>query len=1376
MFRVLSRPVFIAVLLASLLGGVGAVASETFPRVRFAQLSSDILPSNEVRKLYQDSDGYIWIPTYNGLARYDGYGMVVYGGMQDVAGCPFNPVVNVVAEDRDKKLWIGTEHGLFQLDKVTGEMTAAECSELATCNISVILCDTGNGIWIGCDKGLFRKNPHEHHFRQLSIRDSAGKPVEAITSIVKDSDLNLWIASFGQGLLRYDIREDRVYSFADAVLRSAHVLANDSSGNIWVGTWGYGLVRLINPHAPGAIRYMRYTHQAGHDNSLLDDIVYAIEEDRSQNTIWVGSRSGLSILYDPADAESFQNFRPGEGYGDLPYNEVNSILRGRDNLMWIGMMGGGVCKTQTDGAKFETKRLETLKAHYNTSSIRSMFYAGNGEFWLGLFDFGLIKYNIQSGAFVDYRQHPDLRHLPYVSTVNTIVRRPSTGELCFGTWNAGVWIYDEQHHSVRQLNRFNRRQFKDDCVVALCEDSQQNLWIGSRCGVYVESADGQFHTLAEWLGAATPFDQARVLDLCCNETGDVWIASNGQGILHVSAADGSWQHFTAENGMTSDYVYCLKTDESGCVWAGTVANGLAVYVPTEGTFRQVTAFPNLEKKGINNIARDENGRMWITTNNSAFSFSPNSSGTPEHINTYIISADMQSFFFNRNASAQIDYGRIAFGGSNGLTIFTGNRTQPHQSRLPIVLTDFRVHNRSLRTMPSRERLHISAKEIDYADRVTLSHDQNNFYIEFSMLSYANSRDHIFKYKLDNFDKEYITADSHHRFASYSNLPSGTYTFHLQAAGENGVWSSNERTLTVRILPAPWFSWWAWTIYAVLLLSLIYAAVRFLRYRLQLRHEVQISKLEKQKTEELNHAKLQFFTNVTHELMAPLTIILASLQNLNNGTGDSQTLYGVMSANATRLMRLIQQILEFRKVESGNLKIRVSQGDLVVFVRRCVEAFAPLVAKKQLKVYFHAPTEHLDCWFDSDKLDKIVYNLLSNAAKYTSVGGEITIRIALEAVDSVAISVINSGERMSQQTIDGLFKRFYDGSYRKFHTIGTGIGLSLVKDLTDIHRGSIRVSSSEEGNCFCVTLPVNRAAYTEEEIDDTAPYMTENFAGVIVEPESLNTKAELSPDRAESRDRTLLIVDDNEELRLLMSNLLEHDFHIETAADGEEALRCLARTEIDLVISDIMMPVMDGIELCRKIKETFEYCHIPVILLTAKNSDESRIDGYNSGADGYVTKPFNLQLLYAQIVNQLKKLEHRGSNFRSQTVFEVEKLEYTSMDEKFMRRAMECVNAHIDNCEFSQADFTREMSMSRTVLTEKLKSLTGLTPSAFIIDVRLRAAYRLLEEQQKMRVADLAYASGFNDPKYFSTCFKKKFGLSPKEFSDQLQEKGDKIGR
>lgn len=1366
---ILSR-LFAAV--SAMLAMVGYVSAEPYSKIRFEPIPSDILPSSEVRKLYQDSDGYIWIPTYNGLARYDGYGVVTYG-MHDVSGVAFNSFVNVVAEDRDKVIWIGTERGLFRLDKKTGTISATGCEAVDDCNISVIICDTGNGIWVGSDKGLFRKNASEHYFRPVTMRNADGKLVTDITSVVKDANCSLWVASYGSGLLRYDLREERTYTYDDEILRHAHVVFCDADGNVWVGTWGAGLIRLINPYAPGRMQYARYMHREDDDTVLLDDIVYAIEEDITQNTLWVGTRSGLSILHDPDHRPSFQNFKPGEDVGDLPYNEVNSIMRARDNLMWIGMLGGGVCKIQTAGMKFEFNRLDPVRARFNTSSVRSMYYIGEGEYWLGLLDFGLIRYNTRSGRIVSYREHPDLCVLPYTSTVNAIIRRNATSELCFATWSSGVWCYDEKRHRVRQINRNTLPLFADDCVLALREDPDGNLWIGSRSGIYIESASGQLSTLDMWLGRKTPFASTRIFDICCVGGGVVWIATNGDGIIRVDTKRRDWIQYRRGAGMTADNVYCLGTDDAGNLWAGTIADGLAVYSPSEDRFKAVTAFPNIEKKGITNIARDENGRMWITTNDAVFSFSPDENGTPEHINTYIITADLQSFFFNRNASARVEYGRMAFGGSNGLRIFTGNRIQPHQSKLPIVLTDFRVHNQSLRTMPEKEREHISSREIDYADEVTLTHRQNNFYIEFSMLSYANPMDNIFKYKLDGFDKEYVLVDSQHRFASYNNLPAGIYTFHLQAAGGNGVWSSNERVLKVRILPAPWRSWWAVAFYLAALAGVAYGAIRFLRYRLRMQHEIRISKFERRKTEELNHAKLQFFTNVTHELMTPLTIIITSLDSLRSTSTDREALYNVISVNATRLMRLIQQILEFRKVESGNLKIRVSQGDVAAFVRKCVEAFAPLVSKKRLRVYFQSSADRIEGWFDSDKLDKIVYNLLSNAAKYTPDEGEIKIRVGMESPGFVGIMIANSGECMSQQTIDGLFKRFYDGNYRKFHTIGTGIGLSLVKDLTDIHKGHIRVSSSErEGNCFRVVLPIGRDAYSGEEVDESVP--GPDSADLM--PGSAELPS-MRPDEAVAGDGlmyTILIVDDNEELRVLVSNLLAAYFHIEMASGGEEALQLLAEKPVDLVVSDIMMPGMDGIELCAKIKGTFEYCHIPVILLTAKNTDDSRIEGYDSGADGYVTKPFNFKLLHAQIVNQLRKQERKGSHFRNQLVFEIEALEYTSMDEDFMRRAMACVNAHIDDGEFSQADFTREMNTSRTVLTEKLKSLTGLTPTAFMVDIRLRAAYRLLEQQRHMRIADLAYAVGFNDPKYFSTCFRKKFGISPKEFIEQLEGKGEKI--
>ena len=476
----------------------------------------------------------------------------------------------------------------------------------------------------------------------------------------------------------------------------------------------------------------------------------------------------------------------------------------------------------------------------------------------------------------------------------------------------------------------------------------------------------------------------------------------------------------------------------------------------------------------------------------------------------------------------------------------------------------------------------------------------------------------------------------------------------------------------------------------------------------------------------------------------------------------------MTANATRLMRLIQQVLEFRKVESGNLKICVSYGDISSFLRSCAEAFIPLLGKRRQLLSFESTPDIIFGFFDADKLDKIVYNLLSNAAKYTPEGGQICVRAALADEYTLQIDVTNTGELMTQKTIDGLFKRFYEGDYRRHNTIGTGIGLALVKDLVALHHGTIEAFSNEQtGNCFRIMLPVDKETYRQEELDETVAAQRQTAFPVpiyINETEEGNEPDEKT--ELHLVDYTLLIVDDNEELCMLFSNLLSNYFRVKTAINGRQALEVLQEGGIDLVVSDIMMPEMDGIELCRYIKNKFEYCHIPVILLTAKRAEESQIEGYNSGADGYISKPCNFSLLYAQIMNCLKRQERKGADFRKQVVFEVDKLEYTSLDETFLQRAIDCVNAHLNDVEFGQAEFVSEMGASRTVLTEKLKSLTGLTPSAFILNVRLTAACKLMDGRSKIRITDLAVAVGFNDPKYFSTCFKKKYGMTPKEYMEQ----------
>lgn len=534
----------------------------------------------------------------------------------------------------------------------------------------------------------------------------------------------------------------------------------------------------------------------------------------------------------------------------------------------------------------------------------------------------------------------------------------------------------------------------------------------------------------------------------------------------------------------------------------------------------------------------------------------------------------------------------------------------------------------------------------------------------------------------------------------------------------------------------------------------------------LRNELRLREMEKAKAEELNHAKLQFFTNITHELLTPLTIISATVDELKMQAPAHNDLYAVMNSNIRRLIRLLQQILEFRKAETGNLKLRVSPGDVAAFVKNETESFQPLVKKRKVHFSVLCVPESITGYFDTDKLDKILYNLLSNAAKYNKEGGFIQVTLSYDDnKDFILLKVKDNGKGISKDRQKTLFKRFYEGDYRKFNTIGTGIGLSLTKDLVELHEGTISVVSEvDAGTEFIVRIPIDRSYYRDEQIDDEAILPIQHTAALG----EMIDDAEETEQEIEAKAHSVLVVEDNEELLQLMVKLLSREYNVFKAENGKEGVTILENEDIDLIVSDVMMPEMDGIEFCKYVKSNLEISHIPIILLTAKNKEEDRAEAYEVGADAFIAKPFNLAVLHARIRNLLKYKERMAHDFKNQLVFEVKDLNYTSLDEDFMQRAIDCVNSHLADSDFDQPRFAEEMLTSKSTLYKKLKSLTGLNTSGFIRNVRLKAACRIMEEKgNAVRISELAYAVGFSDPKYFSACFKKEFGMLPSEYIERF---------
>lgn len=1328
----------------------------------FKPLTTSVnFPTNEVRNLYQDSEGYIWISTYNGLLRYDGYSVLMYkpDGMNQ--GRSIDSFVNVVAEDNNtNNLWIGTHNGLYVLHKTTDEIEKIVSPILQVSNVEAIVFAGNGDLWIGGNKGLFRRKAGSKSF----VRENGAD----VKSIIEDRRGQIWIGTWEQGLFRYDPVKGKFYTYLNInPSNSSHVLFQDEAENIWVGTWRYGLVKLVNPYDMKHFSFHTYMHNEGNDHSLLDNIIYTITQDRTSKKIWIGSRSGISIMESDEADGYFTNFKPGNRQYDLPFNEVNCLMCSNDGLMWVGMLGGGVCTVNTGKSRFNYDPLECMRKFCPTSSVRSVFQSSNGLIWMGIMGYGLVCYDKEKQVVIPYKKHSVLKNLSYTSTVNDILCRKSTGELCFATWDDGVWIYDEKAGKVRVINTRTYPELNDICIYSLLEDTSGNLWIGTRSGIYVLDVKQKLHSLDELLPSTNQvLPQISIFKMVEDKEGFIWVATSNKGVWRIDVSGKKYNvkiYSPAEKALSTVGAMSICVDGYNRIWVGTNGNGLDLYDRKEDRFKSVLNNCFLNGDVVFSMLEDNDHTLWLTTNSEMYHIDMPLGGDEAHVRTYTVDDGLQDHIFNRNSCFKTKDNELFFGGFRGLNSFTPEKIVQDTVNSSVVITDIKIHNISLRNLPYEKQKSIAGnKAIDFIENIILSYRENNFSIDFSILNYINPQLNRYLYKLEGYDKEWVSVGAGRRFAYYNNLPAGTYTFCVKGANQNGIWSPEVRRLQIIILPPPWLSWWAYCIYAITLVVLVGYGYRIVRNRIRLKQAIEMGRIERQKMEEINHAKLQFFTNITHELLTPLSIISASVDELKGSFPTSSQVCNVISTNTSRLIRLIQQILEFRKVENGKQRLKVSYGNISLFLKKSVSAFIPLVKKQKLSISFEVQEEYLG-YFDIDKLDKIVYNLLSNAAKYTPEGGVITVCQQYDAVKEIfTFSVNNQGEAIPKEKLEHLFERFYEGEYRKFHTIGTGIGLSLIKDLVSLHHGTVQVfSNKEDGNTFIVEISLSNSSYSPDEIDENAENI--DCLALASAEEENEDEQYLGVISEETERPVILLVEDNDELLAVMIRLLQGKYRIQKAGNGVEALDLLEKEEVDLIISDIMMPKMDGIELCKQVKARFETCHIPLILLTAKTGDEDQVTGYESGADGYICKPLHLSVLFAKIDNLLKKQKRMGVDFRKQLVFEAKELNYTSLDETFIQKAVDCVNAHLGDCTFEHAQFMAEMGMARTTLADKLKLLTGLTPSAFIGNVRLQAACRLIDEKKKMRIADLAYAVGFNDPKYFSSCFKKKFGLSPTEY-------------
>ena len=818
-----------------------------------------------------------------------------------------------------------------------------------------------------------------------------------------------------------------------------------------------------------------------------------------------------------------------------------------------------------------------------------------------------------------------------------------------------------------------------------------------------------------------------------------------------------------EHHLPNKKIYTLQEDSNENLWIGTLSNGLYCLPKNDTLFQHFMIKDGLPGHSILGILEDEKGLIWLSTNNgiSKFNFSD------KHFTNYNYSDGLENIEFNFNAFCKLQSGAMLFGGTKGFTIFQPNAILPTEFTPPVVLTQLKVQNQIQE--PSKSG--ILTKALNETTHITLPYDKTSISIAFAALDYFSPNNNLFSYKLEGLDKEWITSSGKTE-ATYTIQKSGNYLFRLKAGNSDDVWNPKEKQLKIIALPPPWKSTFAYFLYSLIVLGLGFAVFRFLR----LRHRLRLEQLTKEKQQELHEMKVRFFTNITHEFRTPLTLILGQLEELTNFganlNGNASSKLVSVKKNANRLLNLVNQLLTFRKLETDHIKIKAEQRDIVDFLDEIVQSFQNTAIDRGINLSINSPESNILVWFDYDKLEKVFFNLLSNAFKFSPDESEI--RVSVEAKkQAVLVSIRDQGKGVSKDLHEQIFKRFYESEIPFKRSIkGSGIGLVISKQMVELHAGTIEVDSKKgQGATFIVRLPLGNQHFKKDElmnapsaIIEKIPVKSLKYIKPSFPPLATSGPSEEKPP-IPNEALKLLLVEDNQEILQYIASIFTDEYEIKTALNGKTGVKIAAKFQPDLIISDVMMPEMNGIEFCNFIKKDLRTSHIPIILLTANVTQEIKLNGLEIGADDYVTKPFDpkeLKLRVKNLANARINLRNKFSRILNLSPTEIT---VTSADEEFLKNAMDIIEKHIENVNFSVVQFASELAVSRPLLFTKLKAITNQTPNNFIKSIRLKRAAQLLK-QKKINVSEVAYKVGFKDPRYFSKCFQKEFQQTPSQFMER----------
>ena len=1358
--------------------------------------SADGLSQHDVNCIIQDKDGFMWFGTNDGLNKYDGYNFKVFRPSKNTSSSISGRIIQKIESDYYGNLWIASLDGglnYYNLEKEIFFNFSKKLSQFGNYVNDVTISDDGI-LWVQFKQktcyAVLKENVDEMEFHVL-LSDDVEKPVEKLGNriLIKQKDV-FFLSNQVLYSLNYKIIEGQITALNFTPTKNTNFISQLSGPNGKV--WELHKGKIIYKDN-SKLNLTKNINNLSNRFGVLDrnNNLWCVIDEKLSNV----SKSGEALIVKTIDFEKLE-------FVGLKNNSINSVFVDRTGNLWVGSNGGGIYKKTNNDYQFKHFRKKNYKGSLSSNKIRSLHEDQFGNLWIGT-ELGGLNFLSKSSpnyntfeSFTFSKNENGLTSNNIFSISENIIDE-NHSILWFSTESGGLnklVINKNDASKDFKFEKFNNpvndgSNVKTLAIHSIFSEGKNRLWIG-----YYGSGLG----LAEWdtpeskpyFSFINPDDKKIqfpgkiIRDIYRDASGVLWITTNnGLNKLIENSTDITKSYFKSyrydssnDTSIGSDYTLQIFESTNKTLWIGTIGGGHNKLIRNKersvvGFKRYNTQNKQFPNDVINSIQEDDNGFLWVGTNTGLVKFDPKK----ESFETYSTN-ELQNPEMSEISALKRKNGELVFGGVNGINVFTSKSNKKSNIAPRTLITDFSIMYEPVKPLQVINNKVILDQGIAHTDHITLDANINNFSFSFSSLHFNDSRFNKYKYILEGFDENWIETSSDFRVAKYTNIKPGDYVFKVYGSNNKGVWSEKPAKVNLTLLPPWYFTLWAKTLYFLSFILIFYLLSRISVIQIKRKRKLEFNRLEKEKEKEINKVKLEFFTNISHELRSPLTLILGPAEKLIKQGEKLQKkeklrLYRTMQRNSDYILGLIKQLLDFRKLEQGEIKLKCTHINLVNLIQKVTEQFQTKAEQEKLNLDYDFNKKKIFAWIDATIIEKILHNLLSNAIKFTPKGGNITIGVrelslqkSIYPEGHLEIQVEDNGIGIASSDLKTIFNRFYQSDKKKKKNEGFGIGLSFSHNLAKLHGGEIKVKSQlKKGSCFTLLIPLGNSHLSNEQMIEN----NEIIVSKVEHHDNLDLVNDQQKDSSGHKNKpSLLIIEDNLEIyHYLTSELSQHYLTI-GSTDGKQGIDLAFEKLPDIIISDIMMPGTNGIEVSKTLKNNIKTSHIPIILLSARANDESKIEGLKSGADVYLTKPFSLEVLKTQLTSLLNNRKIIHNEFKNLN-FEPSKIEISSMDEVFVENIINIIKDNIDNSNFTVQEFSNLSGMSRTTFFNKVKSITGLKPTEFLRNYRLKLAAQFLSKGYSVKEA--MYKTGFNTPSYFSQSFKVLFKMTPTEFIKQKKQ-------